>query len=50
MVSVYVNIAVMILIIDKLSEAKLARIVDAIFDGLSGEDRGAQGVKEMRAA
>jgi AcrR family transcriptional regulator len=50
MVSAYVNIGLMVLIMDKLSEAKLARIVDAVFDGLSAEDRGAQGVKEMRAA
>jgi AcrR family transcriptional regulator len=50
MVSVYVNVAVMVLIMDKLSEAKLARIVDTIFDGLSAEDRGAQGLHEMRAA
>lgn len=50
MVAAYVNIALMILIMDKLSEAKLARIVDAIFDGLSAEDRGALGVKDLRAA
>ncbi|MCA1661967.1 MAG: hypothetical protein LC648_07335 [Novosphingobium sp.] len=50
MVSAYVNITLMILIMDKLSEAKLARIVDAIFDGLSAEDRGALGVKDLRAA
>jgi hypothetical protein len=40
----------MIMIMDRLSEAKLARIVDAIFDGLSAEDRGALGVKDLRAA
>lgn len=50
MVSAYVNIALMVMIMDKLSEAKLARIVDAIFDGLSAEDRGAIGVKDLRAA
>lgn len=50
MVSCYVNLAIAVLIIDKLSEAKLARIIDAIFDGLSAEDRGARGLQEMRAA
>jgi AcrR family transcriptional regulator len=50
MVAAYVNITLMVLIMDKLSEAKLARIVDAIFDGLSAEDRGAIGVKDLRAA
>lgn len=50
MISAYVNIALMVMIMDKLSEAKLARIVDAIFDGLSAEDRGAIGVKGLRAA
>ncbi|MDP3674363.1 MAG: TetR family transcriptional regulator [Novosphingobium sp.] len=50
MVSAYVNIALMVMIMDKLSEAKLARIVDTIFDGLSAEDRGAIGVQGLRAA
>ena len=50
MVAGYVNIALMALIMDKLSEAKLARIVDAIFDGLSAEARGAQAVSGLRAA
>ena len=50
MISAYVNIALMVMIMDKLSEAKLARIVDTIFDGLSAEDRGAIGVKGLRAA
>ena len=50
MISAYVNIALMVMIMDKLSEAKLARIVDTIFDGLSGEDRGAIGVQGLRAA
>ena len=50
MISAYVNIALMVMIMDKLSEAKLARIVDTIFDGLSGEDRGALGVQGLRAA
>ena len=50
MVSVYVNISVMGMIMPKLSEAKLARIVDTVFDGLSGQDRGALGVTGLRAA
>ena len=50
MISAYVNIALMVMIMDKLSEAKLAQIVDTIFDGLSAEDRGAIGVQGLRAA
>lgn len=50
MVAAYVNIALMALIMDKLSEVKLARIVDAIFDGLSAEARGAQAISGLRAA
>ena len=50
MVNTYCNIAVMELIMPKLSEQKLARIIDAIFDGLSAVDRGALGVKGLRAA
>lgn len=50
MVAAYVTITLMAMIMDKLSEAKLARIVDAIFDGLSAEARGAQAVSGLRAA
>jgi AcrR family transcriptional regulator len=50
MVAAYVNIALMALIMEKLTEAKLARIIDAIFDGLSAEARGAQSVSGLRAA
>ena len=50
MVAAYVNIALMMLIMDKLSEKKLATIVDTIFDGLSGQARGADGVSGLRAA
>lgn len=50
MVAAYVNIGLMVLIMDKLSEVKLARIVDTIFDGLSAEDRGALPVTGLRAA
>ncbi len=34
----------------RLNEEKLGRIVDAMFDGLSGEDRGAKSVSGLRAA
>lgn len=50
MISNYTNIGVMRFIMPKLSEAKLARIVDAIFDGLSAQDRGASGITGLRAA
>ena len=50
MISAYVNITLMVMIMDKLSEAKLARIIDTIFDGLSAADRGAIGVQGLRAA
>lgn len=35
---------------DRLSEEKLARIIDCIFTGLSGEDRGAKGVNFLKLA
>ncbi|MEA3263360.1 MAG: TetR family transcriptional regulator [Pseudomonadota bacterium] len=50
MVAPYVNIGLMAMVMPKLSEAKLARIVDAIFDGLSAVDRGASAVSGLRAA
>ena len=50
MVAAYVNIALMIMIMDKLSEKKLAIIVDTIFDGLTAQARGADGVSGLRAA
>lgn len=50
MVSVYCNIGAMMPVMERLSEQKLARIVDAMFDGLSAQDRGAKGVKDLRAA
>lgn len=50
MVSVYVNIGAMETIMPKLNEDKLARIIDAVFDGLSAQDRGARGVAGLRAA
>jgi AcrR family transcriptional regulator len=50
MVSTYTNITVMRYLMPKLSENKLARIVDAIFDGLSAQDRGARALTGLRAA
>ncbi len=50
MLAAYVNISLMAMVMPKLSEAKLARIVDAVFDGLSAVDRGAAGVTGLRAA
>lgn len=50
MVNVYVNIAAMELIMPKLTTDKLARIIDAVFDGLSAQDRGAKAVSGLRAA
>ena len=50
MTGLYVNIAAMELIMPKLSTDKLARIVDAVFDGLSAQDRGAKAVSGLRAA
>lgn len=50
MTSTYCNIGPMQYLFPKLSEAKLARIIDAVFDGLSGVDRGAKGLSKLRAA
>ena len=50
MVGLYVNITAMELIMPKLTTDKLARIVDAVFDGLSAQDRGAKPVSGLRAA
>jgi AcrR family transcriptional regulator len=50
MVSNYTNISVMQYLMPKLSEQKLARIIDAIFDGLNAQDRGAQAITGLRAA
>ncbi len=50
MAHVYVIIGVMAYLMPKLSTDKLARIVDAIFDGLSATDRGAKAVSGLRAA
>ena len=50
MTGAYVNIGAMELIMSKLSTDKLARIIDAVFDGLSATDRGAKAVSGLRAA
>jgi AcrR family transcriptional regulator len=50
MVAPYCGINLMQMIMPKLSEDKLARIVDAMFDGLSAEHRGAKAVSGLRAA
>lgn len=50
MVNCYLQPYMIAMLDDRLTEEKLARIVDALFDGLSGEDRGAKGVAGLRAA
>ncbi|MFN3515613.1 MAG: TetR/AcrR family transcriptional regulator [Novosphingobium sp.] len=50
MVHVYVNIGAMAQVMQRLSEDKLARIIDAVFDGLSATDRGAKPLTGLRAA
>ena len=50
MVGSYINIPAMVMVMPRLSEAKLGRIIDAIFDGLSAADRGARAVSGLRAA
>jgi len=50
MVSVYVNFGAMIPVMHRLTTDKLARIIDAVFDGLSAIDRGAKAVSGLRAA
>lgn len=50
MTNVYTNIGAMEVLMPKLSTDKLARIIDAMFDGLSATDRGAKAVKGLRAA
>ena len=50
MCTLYVNMGAMVYVIDRLSEDKLARIIDAVFDGLSAQDRGAKSLSGLRAA
>ena len=50
MVICYTSPRVLMMLGDRLTEEKLAGIIDTIFAGLSGEDRGARGVSELRLA
>jgi AcrR family transcriptional regulator len=50
MVQPYCNINLMGGMMERLSEDKLALIIDAMFDGLSAQDRGAKGLTGLRAA
>ena len=50
MVHPYTMAEILIYLDHRLSEEKLGKIVDTIFAGLSGADRGARGVKGLRAA
>lgn len=50
MANLYINIGAMEHVMPKLSADKLARIIDAVFDGLSAVDRGAKAVTGLRAA
>ncbi len=50
MLNTYCNIGAMQHIMPRLSEEKLGRIIDTVFDGLSAQDRGARAVTGLRAA
>jgi AcrR family transcriptional regulator len=50
MVVCYVSPQLMLILEERLAEDKLAAIVDTMFAGLAGGDRGAAGVKGLRAA
>ncbi|MDZ4308550.1 hypothetical protein [Allopontixanthobacter sp.] len=50
MLVTYVQPMFLIMIPEKLSEDKLAQIVDTVFAGLSASDRGAAGVSKLRIA
>ncbi len=50
MVTPYCGLNTMVKLMERLSEEKLARIIDAIFDGLSAQERGARAVTGLRAA
>lgn len=50
MVQPYCNIGIMRYVMERTSEEKLARIIDAVFDGLSAQDRGARALTGLRAA
>lgn len=46
----YCALQTMTMFMERLNEDKLARIIDAVFDGLSAQDRGARAVTGLRAA
>ncbi|WP_039333723.1 TetR/AcrR family transcriptional regulator [Novosphingobium subterraneum] len=46
----YCALNTMTMFMERLNEDKLARIVDAVFDGLSAQDRGAKALTGLRAA
>ncbi len=50
MVVCYVSPQLMLILGERLAEDKLAAIIDTLFAGLAGGDRGAAGVKGLRAA
>ncbi|WP_226018552.1 TetR/AcrR family transcriptional regulator [Novosphingobium sp. FKTRR1] len=50
MVAPYCSLTTMSQLMERLTEDKLARIIDAVFDGLSAQDRGAKGMTGLRAA
>ncbi|MFN4135668.1 MAG: TetR/AcrR family transcriptional regulator [Novosphingobium sp.] len=46
----YCSLQTMLMVMERLNTDKLARIIDAVFDGLSATDRGAKAVSGLRAA
>lgn len=50
MTHVYTMAEILTYLDERLSEEKLGRIVDTLFAGLSGEERGARGITGLRAA
>ncbi|MFN3469121.1 MAG: TetR/AcrR family transcriptional regulator, partial [Novosphingobium sp.] len=46
----YCSLQTMMIAMERLHTDKLARIIDAVFDGLSATDRGAKAVSGLRAA
>jgi AcrR family transcriptional regulator len=50
MVVCYVSPQLMLILEERLAEHKLAAIIDTLFDGLAGGDRGAAGVRGLRVA
>jgi len=50
MVAPYCSIPLLMQVAERLNVDKLARIIDAMFDGLSAQDRGAKGLTGLRAA